>query len=58
MLIALPNAVIAGLLQWGYPDASMSLFGEEGGILTETIVWSGLMSGVSGGQLEDLCSGM
>jgi len=41
MLIALPNAVIAAVLQLMFPDASMTLFGEDGGILTETIVWSG-----------------
>lgn len=41
MAVALPNAVIAGIMQWIWPNGSMSLFGEDGGILTQTIVWSG-----------------
>jgi len=40
-VMALPNGVVAFMLSVLYPDGSLSLFGEEGGILKETIVWSG-----------------
>mmetsp|Transcript_122787 Transcript_122787/g.352646 ORF Transcript_122787/g.352646 Transcript_122787/m.352646 type:complete len:611 (-) Transcript_122787:19-1851(-) len=38
---AVTNAILAGVLQRMFPDGSLSLFGEDGGILKETIVWSG-----------------
>mmetsp|Transcript_27826 Transcript_27826/g.80709 ORF Transcript_27826/g.80709 Transcript_27826/m.80709 type:complete len:350 (+) Transcript_27826:38-1087(+) len=43
-LVALPNAMLSALLFVTFPNGSMTMFGEEGGILTETIVWSGFTS--------------
>mmetsp|Transcript_8214 Transcript_8214/g.23507 ORF Transcript_8214/g.23507 Transcript_8214/m.23507 type:complete len:492 (+) Transcript_8214:61-1536(+) len=40
LLVAIPNGVISALLQMWFPDGSLSLFGEDAGILKQTVIWS------------------